>query len=282
MIFFPHAKINLGLDIVGRREDGYHLLETVMVHTDWEDVLELTPAERTELVVTGRDVCCPPEKNLVMKAYALLSEAVGGLPATRLHLHKNIPDGAGLGGGSADAAWTLRGLNELYALGLPREELARLAATLGADCPFFVYDGPQLCTGIGTDLAPIALPQELAQLTLAIVKPAESVSTAEAYRGVKVARPAESLAQKLSRPVGDWQATVENAFEATVVPLHPAIGAIKAELTAMGAVYASMSGSGSAVYGLFRGEDSDILSERLRAKFADAAVHCSRAEWNPL
>lgn len=277
MILFPHAKINIGLDIVGRLPNGYHLLETVMAHTDWEDILELTPAESTTLETTGRPVDCPPEKNLVMKAYRLMSEALGGLPPTRIHLHKNIPDGAGLGGGSADAAYTLRGLNELYNLGLPDEALADLAAQLGADCPFFIYDRPMLCTGIGTDLRPVELPEkELSALTLAIVKPAESVSTAEAYAGVRVATPFVPLAERVRRSVDDWQGLVTNAFEATVIPRHPLIGEIKEALESLGALYASMSGSGSAVYGLFPEVDADIMSDLLSKRFPEAAVHVCR------
>lgn len=274
MILFPHAKINIGLDIIGRLPDGYHELETVMIHTDWEDMLELTPsAGPTELLTSGRPVNCLPEKNLVMKAYRLLADTLGGLPPTRIHLHKNIPDGAGLGGGSADAAYALRGLNELYNLGLDRPQLASLAARLGADCPFFVYDEPMLCTGTGTDLAPVELPKEFHFLTLAIVKPDESVSTAEAYAGVKINRPAVPLACRVGRAVDDWQGLVGNAFEQTVIPRHPAIGAAKATLEAMGAVYASMSGSGSAVYGLFPRVDPAIMADLLEQRLPGCAVH---------
>lgn len=274
MILFPHAKINIGLDITGRRPDGYHLIETVMIHTDWEDLLELTPAkERTELEVTGRQMACPPEKNLVMKAYNLLADTIGGLPPTLIHLHKNIPDGAGLGGGSADAAYTLRGLNELYNLGLDKEHLTELAAKLGADCPFFIFDEPKLCTGIGTDLRHVELPAELQALTLAIVKPPFGVSTAEAYAGVTPGIPAEPLKQRVARPVAEWAPTITNAFEDSVIPLHSEIGRIKAELLAMGAIYASMSGSGSAVYGIFPHVDPTILSDLLGRQLTGCEIH---------
>lgn len=277
MILFPHAKINIGLDIVGRRDNGYHLLDTVMIHTDWEDLLELTQCEgQTELVVTGNPVNCPPEKNLVMRAYQTLANEVGGLPPTRIHLHKNIPDGAGLGGGSADAAYTLRGLNELYNLGLNKEQLADIAARLGADCPFFIYDEPMLCTGIGTDLRPVVLPKELNAFTLAIVKPPFGVNTAEAYSGVSIVIPEEPLKQRVARSVEEWQATIHNAFEDTVIPLHPQIGEIKEELLAMGAVYASMSGSGSAVYGIFPHVDATILGDLLTNRFPTATIHACR------
>lgn len=273
MILFPHAKINIGLDITGRRADGYHLIDTVMVHTDWKDVLELTPAQKTELVVTGREVNCAPEKNLVMRAYTLLADTLGGLPPTRLHLHKIIPDGAGLGGGSADAAYALRGLNEMYNLGLSRGQLAALAARLGADCPFFIYDCPMLCTGIGTDLTPIELPEELKAFTLAIVKPPFGVSTAEAYAGARPEVPEVPLAERVRESVENWQGLVTNAFELTVVPRHPRIGAIRETLGEMGAIYASMSGSGSAVYGIFPKVDPMVLADLLRSRFDGCEVH---------
>lgn len=279
MLLFPHAKINVGLDIIGRRDDGYRLLETIMLHTDWEDMLELTPAVdgKTTLVCSGRPVNCPPEKNLVMKAYNLLNNVTGGLPPTRIHLHKNIPDGAGLGGGSADASYMLRGLNEMYNLGYGNDQLAAFAATLGADCPFFIFDEPMLCTGIGTELKPIELNAELHSLTLAIVKPDESVSTAEAYAGVQIRVPETSLLQQVQKPISEWQGNVVNAFENSVIPNHPAIGVIKQSLLAMGAIYASMSGSGSAVYGLFPKSDSDIMADLLIKKFPNTAVHvCKR------
>ncbi len=278
MILFPHAKINIGLDILARRPDGYHILDTVMLHTDWEDLLELTPdADRTELVCTGNPVGCPPEKNLVTKAFNLLADTVGGLPPTRIHLHKNIPDGAGLGGGSADAAYTLLGLNRLYNLGLSREALADIAASLGADCPFFIYDEPMLCTGTGTDLRPVKLPdEELRKMTVAIVKPPFSVSTAEAYSGVKIRIPQIPLKERVSKSVTAWQEAVVNAFEESVVPLHPEIGEIKARLLELGAVFASMSGSGSAVFGIFPHVDHVILSDMLSSSFPDCRVHVER------
>ena len=246
MIIFPHAKINIGLDIIRRRDDGYHDIATVMVPTGWEDVLELTPAENTSLHVTGRKVDCPPEKNLVMKALRALETATGGIPPTRIHLHKIIPDGAGLGGGSADAAFTMLGLNRLYDLGLSGPDLMKIAAGIGADCPFFIADTPMLCTGTGTTMTEIDLPQ-LAGLTLAIVKPPVSVPTAEAYSRVTPSEPAVSLESRLlSLPVDRWQQSVGNDFEKSVLPRYPQIAHIKSGLLASGAVYSAMSGSGSA------------------------------------
>lgn len=277
MVVFPHCKINIGLDIVGRLPNGYHLLETVMIPAGWKDVLELTPATETQLTVTGRAVDCPAEKNLVMKAYTALADFTGGLPPTDIRLHKVIPDGAGLGGGSADAAFTLLALNDLYNLGFSKEILARIASEIGADCPFFIYSQPMLCTGTGTDLQPLELPEELGFFTVAIVKPPVGVSTAEAYRGVKIQQPARPLAQRVARAVEDWQGLVVNAFEDTVIPRCPRIGQAKAQLLSLGAVYASMSGSGSAVYGLFPHTDPEILADLIGRSLPDCQVnvfHC--------
>lgn len=251
MIQFACCKINLGLDVLRRLPSGYHELETVMMSVPWTDVVELTPSEHTELVVTGRRVDCPAEKNLVMKAYRLLSDELGGLPPTRLQLEKIVPDGAGLGGGSSDAAYVLRGLNELYNLGLSSEQLAALASRLGADCPFFIYDTPMLCTGIGTDLQPIDLPRELHGMYIVIVKPNVSVSTAEAYAHVVPSMRETPLSERIKLPLNRWQGVITNDFEASVFPVHPQLALIKDALIEHGAVYASMSGSGSALFGLF-------------------------------
>lgn len=278
MILFPHAKINLGLDITGKLPNGYHTLETVMVHTDWEDVLELTPAAETSLVCTGRTVDCPPEKNLVMKAFRLMETECGGLPPTRIHLHKNIPDGAGLGGGSADAAYTLRGLNELYNLGLPQERLAEAAGKLGSDCPFFIYDCAMLCSGTGMDMRTIELPPMLSSgLVLAIVKPPFGVSTAEAYAGVTPYKGhRKPLTERIELPIDRWQHAIGNDFENSVIAAKPRIGEIKARLLGLGAVYSQMSGSGSAVFAYFPKTDHVILADLLRKEFADCAVHVGR------
>lgn len=278
MILFPHAKINLGLDITGKRPDGYHTLETVMIPTDWEDLLELTQAEETRLVCTGRKVDCPPEKNLVMKAFRLMESETGGLPPTLIHLHKNIPDGAGLGGGSADAAFTLRGLNDLYCLGIPTERLAALAGMLGSDCPFFIYDRPMLCTGTGTELQPFELQSGILENhTLSIIKPPFGISTKDAYAGVRpYTGHRKPLTERLALPLDRWQSALGNDFERPVIIARPQIGEIKARLSVLGAVYAQMSGSGSAVFGLFPKTDSDILSDLLVKEFPECAVHVSR------
>lgn len=268
MILFPNAKINIGLDILRRRPDGYHDIETVMVPTGWTDILEIVPGtgNETTLTVTGHSIACPTEKNLVMKAYRIL-ESLTPIPPVDMYLHKAIPDGAGLGGGSADAAFALKGINEVLALGLHDDQLESLAAKIGADCPFFIRNRPVLCHGTGTEMRPS--PIDISGFTVAIVKPQESVSTAEAYAGVTPAIPQQPLCDRLLSPTHSWKNTVLNDFESSVIAKIPYVGRIKSRLYEMGAVYASMSGSGSAVYGLF---ENDILSDDIAGSFPDCAT----------
>lgn len=264
MIVFPNAKINIGLNIIGRRQDGYHNIETLMYPIPWSDVLEIVPAngDETTLTVSGRQVNCPPEKNLVMKACREFQreKAVGNVD---IYLHKIIPDGAGLGGGSADAAFTLVAMNDLFECNCSKEELAAMAAKIGADCPFFIYNNPCFATGIGTEFAPANL--NLSGTTIAIIKPQEGVSTAQAYAGVTPRLPEKSLEQLINMPIKQWQGIVKNDFEDSIFPILPLIPQVKDYLLSMGAIYASMSGSGSAVYGLF--PESDILADDLRKAF---------------
>lgn len=286
MILFPNAKINLGLYVTARRPDGYHDIATLFCPTAWRDVLEIVPAgaPRPEgapqftLTTKGRPIDCPPEKNLVMRAARAFADAAGCTRPYDIYLEKIIPDGAGLGGGSADAAFTLRGLNELEGNPLTAGQLHALAATIGADCPFFIYNRPMTATGTGTRLTPFDL--TLPQGVLAIVKPDESVSTAEAYRGVTPQAPAEDLAATLARDPAEWQGRLLNDFEPTVFAAHPRLALIKERLLKEGALYASMSGSGSSIFGLFAsgGKGGDIMSEqelgrRLREAFPGCAIH---------
>lgn len=275
MILFPNAKINIGLQILRKRPDGYHDISTVMYPVPWTDILEIVPAHGTEttLSVSGRKVECEPEKNLVMKAYRAL-EAITPLPPADIFLHKIIPDGAGLGGGSADAAFTLTGLNTIFSLGLSERELAEIAGGIGADCPFFVENKPMLCTGTGTTLTPYDI--SLKGMTVAIVKPGVSVPTAAAYAGVTPKVTSPTLPEMLgSLSPEEWQGRIVNDFEVSVFKAHPSIEAIKETLAKRGAVYTSMSGSGSAVYGLFDDtyiNRNDKLAEDLRKEFGGCDV----------
>lgn len=264
MITFPNAKINLGLNIVERRPDGYHNLETVFYPImGLTDVLEIVPATTTRLHCYGRTVDCPEEKNLVMKACRLMQREAG-VPEVDMHLYKHIPDGAGLGGGSSDAAHAMLMLNQMFGLGIGRERLAQMAATLGADCPFFIYNKPVMATGIGDVFSPASV--GLGGYTLLLVKPEVSVPTAVAYSRVSPQPSQSRLTQQLSLPVEQWQtAGVRNQFEPSVFAAYPQLAAIKSELARSGALYASMSGSGSSIFGIF---DNVNLAEAAARNFA--------------
>lgn len=263
MITFPNAKINLGLNIVARRPDGYHDIETVFYPIDLHDVLEIVPSlgGATMLHTLGNPVGCEPEKNLVMKAYRQMKWLHGSLPEADIYLYKHIPDGAGLGGGSADASFALKMLNEMGKQGLPDEQLAAMASQLGADCAFFVYNRPMYATGIGDKFAPVEV--NLSGYWLLLVKPPVSVPTGEAYSKVKPAPSDEPIPRVLQRPVLQWRDVLKNDFEPSVFACHPQLAQIKQQMYDAGALYASMSGSGSSLYGIF---ESDILAESASGK----------------
>ncbi|MBQ0097105.1 MAG: 4-(cytidine 5'-diphospho)-2-C-methyl-D-erythritol kinase [Bacteroidales bacterium] len=254
----PNAKLNIGLNVIGRRPDGYHNLESLFVPcTSLADELEIDEASEfsVEIIRDGRlmDGSAAgdwnPMKDLTVQAYRLLKKEFG-LPPVHIRLDKRIPVGAGLGGGSSDAAFALRLLSEMFDLFLPDTMLEIYAAELGSDCPFFVYNSPMFVTGRGEVLEPFELP-ELDDYRMEVVFPEVSVSTREAYAGI-VPSPAEiPLRQALARPVSQWKDCVFNDFEKTVFAAHPALADVKCSLYDKGAVYASMSGSGSAVFGLF-------------------------------
>lgn len=264
MVTFPNAKINIGLNIISKRADGYHNIETIMYPVCCCcDILEIVPAksDKTTLSISGRNVDCPVEKNLVMKAYRAM-ESKYGIPSVDIFLHKVIPDGAGLGGGSADAAFTIKTLNQLFDLNLSNAEMTSIAATIGADCPFFIYNKPMLATGIGTEFSSIEL--DLSGYNIVLVKPSVSVPTSQAYSGVKPIKPEIALVHQINKPIEEWQQTIKNDFEKSIFPIYPVISDIKQKLLDMGAEYASMSGSGSSVYGIFK---SDNLSAGSDCKF---------------
>lgn len=247
-----NCKINIGLDVLRRREDGFHDLETVMYPVrGLFDEIEIVPSGELRFVQNGIAVDCPDDDNLCVRAYRLMQSryGIGGATVT---LDKHIPFGAGLGGGSSDATAVILAANELFGLSLSEEELLDAAATLGSDTAFFVRNTPQLCCGRGEILTPTELP--LDGKYLVIMKPAEGVSTREAYSGVRPHLPETRLADALSRPVGEWSGVVKNDFEPHVFAAHPIIAQLKELLLAEGAEYASMSGSGSAVFGIFADE----------------------------
>lgn len=253
MLSFPHAKINIGLNIVRKRPDGYHDLETVFYPIPLQDVLEIRPLRGSNapyaFQLIGPSLGIRPEQNLVVKVYTALQEEFQ-LPPLDIYLQKRIPVGAGLGGGSSDAAFMLKALNETYDLGLSEADMEQRIARYGADCAFFISGRPAFATGIGDQLSPFDL--NLKGLTFVLVKPDISVSTKEAYAHVRPHEPQHNLKLLLSQPIEQWPGRVLNDFEDSVFAAHPEIAAIKSTLYDMGAAYASMSGSGSAVYGLFR------------------------------
>lgn len=251
MIVFPNAKINLGLDILRRRHDGFHSIDTIMVPVGWKDILEIVPAkgELTTLTLTGNALDCPMEKNLVYKAWKLMHDK-WRVPCVDIYLHKVIPDGAGLGGGSSDAAFTLKLLADMFAPELNDGVLASVAGQLGSDCSFFIYNKPMRASGRGTILAPVEL--DLSPYKVLIAKPRGcSVSTAAAYGAVTPYVPPKTVKQLIRKPVRQWQGNLVNAFEGPVSAMYPPISRLLEIMRSSGAVYFSMSGSGSAVYGLF-------------------------------
>lgn len=276
MIVFPNAKINLGLRITRRRPDGYHDIESLMVPVAWHDILEVVPGKGSAhtLTVTGRTVDCPPEANLVMKAVRALEDHLGApLPPLDFYLRKIIPDGAGMGGGSADASFALMAVNDLLGLGLSSDTLASVASRVGADCPFFIYNKVMAATGTGTTL--IAAPEaedalRRLGLTIAIAKPQAGVSTKEAYAGVVPDLPDGLLPAPIVATVAPdgWTAAgLVNDFEPSVMGKCHEIARVKAAMEELNPVYCAMTGSGSAVFGLFEHDDADKLSACLRSVF---------------
>ena len=256
MITFPIAKINLGLNIVERRTDGYHNLETVFFPVPVRDALEVVPMDEAfpsdpdcDLKVTNIAIEGNEQQNLVVKAYRLLKQDFPHMPRVHAHLHKAIPTQAGMGGGSSDCAAMLMLLNEMFELHLTEEQLIGYAARLGADCPFFILGQPAYAEGIGERLHPVSL--DLKGFRLAVVRPDIPVSTREAFSLINPRKPKKNCREIINQPIATWRHELVNDFEESVFALHPEIGAVKEQLYEMGAVYAAMSGSGSSVFGLF-------------------------------
>lgn len=254
MITFPNAKINLGLNIVEKRPDGYHNLETIFYPINLQDALEVTRRENNDkeytLHISGSPLEGEPEDNLVVKAYKLLKKDHPGLLPVDIHMYKHIPAGAGLGGGSSDAACMIKLLNDKFSLGLSTERMEEYAVKLGADCAFFIRNKPVFATGIGNLFEPVEL--SLKGYHIILIKPDIFVSTRDAFAEIKPVRPAVSLKEIVKQPMETWKHSMKNDFEDSVFKKFPEIAAIKDELYDLGAVYAAMSGSGSSVYGIFK------------------------------
>ncbi len=255
MVVFPPCKINLGLHILEKRPDGFHSIETCFYPAPWCDALEIIPSSSSSFSLSG--VAIDTDDNLCLRAIRLLRQKFT-FPEVKVHLHKTIPTGAGLGGGSSDAAATLTALNKIFSLNLSVASLRSLASELGSDCAFFVEPAPMIGRGKGDVLEPCAV--RLKNKHLVIVYPGIHSSTAEAYQGVRPHAAKKVLAQVLGRPVAEWRSTLVNDFEDSVFGRYPVLSKIKDELYALGAQYAGMSGSGSAMFGLF--DDSPDLTGR--------------------
>ena len=264
MVSFPPCKINLGLNVVSKRPDGYHEIITCFYPVPWTDVLEIVPARDFSFAASGMPIPGAAADNLCVRAYELLKKDFRIKPVA-IHLHKLVPIGAGLGGGSADGAHTLKILNDLFQLSIPLAKLQEYAAMLGSDCVFFTGDDPMLGTGRGEILTSIDV--SLKGKFLVIVKPEVHISTAEAFSGITPRSPATDLRINLeTRPVSEWKELIRNDFEENIFTRFPVIDALHKKLYALGAEYASMSGSGSAVFGIFGGQvdlkkefESDVI-----------------------
>ena len=249
MIQFPNCKINLGLSILAKRADGYHELETVFYPIAVSDALEILPAANLTMTQSGIAVPGDPAQNLCLKAYHLLKKDFPQLPPVQMHLHKNIPMGAGLGGGSSDGTAALIMLNQQFDLGLNEQQLIDYASQLGSDCPFFVYNKACHASGRGEILTPINL--DLSNYQFLLVHPGVHIATAWAFQQLNPNTKSESIRSIIEKPITDWKNTLINDFETPVYKAEPTLSVIKDQLYQLGAIYASMSGSGSSLFGIF-------------------------------
>ncbi|GJM59804.1 4-(cytidine 5'-diphospho)-2-C-methyl-D-erythritol kinase [Persicobacter diffluens] len=265
MISFPNAKINLGLDVISRRSDGFHNISSVFLPVDWKDALEIVPAAETTFESYGIHIPGNPDSNLCLKAYHLLAKDYP-MPTVRIILEKIIPIGAGLGGGSADASFTLKLLNEQFDLQLEEAALESYAARLGSDCPFFIKNQPILATGTGITFESVNV--DLLGYQILLVNPNIHIGTAEAYAGISPRVPELSVKEIIENyEIKAWKGLLKNDFEASIFPNHPEISKLKEDMYKAGAVYASMSGSGATVYGIFEG---DQKIEQIKEGFSDS------------
>lgn len=253
MVTFPNCKINLGLRILSKREDGFHDIETVFYPIPFKDALELIPHTNgnteVDLTATGLAVDGNPEDNLCIKAYNLIKKDFPQLPAIKLHLHKTIPMGAGLGGGSANAAFMLKLLNDKFQLNLSTPKLLNYSYQLGSDCPFFIINKPSFATGRGEVLEEIHV--DLSAYKIVLINPGIHINTGWAFSQITPALSKKSIKEIIQQPKETWKDELTNDFENPVFKAHPQIREIKEELYQQGAIYASMSGSGSTVFGIF-------------------------------
>jgi len=252
MICFPNAKINIGLNIIEKRQDGFHNIESVFYPINWKDALEVIDDKAVKLETSGLLIEGDSSNNLVFKAYELLKPLIPSKSKPHIHLHKVIPMGAGLGGGSADGAFALKLLNDFYHLNLSTVELEQKAAQLGSDCPFFIKNKPVFCFDRGTKFKDIHL--KLADYHVVLVNPNIHIGTAEAYSLIRPKKSKIQLMESIKSPIENWKNSITNDFETPLMLKYPRLSIIKNDLYQAGAVYASMTGSGSTLYGIFRNE----------------------------
>ncbi|MDD4148834.1 MAG: 4-(cytidine 5'-diphospho)-2-C-methyl-D-erythritol kinase [Bacteroidales bacterium] len=258
MISFPNIKINIGLDILAKRLDGYHNIESVFYPVNYTDILEIIPFGKFELINKGLTIDCPIEQNLCYKAWKLIDDN-HKIGTVKIILYKNVPFGTGLGSGSADAAFTLKMLNDMFNIGIINDILIKYASQIGADCAFFIKNKPAFASGIGTELTEIKL--DLSNYYLLICFSDISVNTTNAYKNCKPHLPEKKLADLIKLPIETWKSNIKNDFESSIFPDYPILSTIKEELYAKGAIYAQMSGSGSALFGIFKDNPNEIKIE---------------------
>ncbi|MFA9372422.1 MAG: 4-(cytidine 5'-diphospho)-2-C-methyl-D-erythritol kinase [Labilibaculum antarcticum] len=254
MLRFPNAKINIGLNIVEKRPDGFHNIETIFYPIPLTDGLEIADSNNKKSYTfssSGIPIDIDDKDNIVCKAFELL-RASNNIPPTNIHLHKNIPFGAGLGGGSSDAAFMIKMLNDHYKLGLSSDAMKNMAGQLGSDCPFFIANKPIFAEGKGDIFSEALI--DLSGYHIMLVKPNIHISTPEAYSKIIPSRPNKSVKELIKEPIENWKDLLFNDFEKSIFPNHPELEKIKNDLYDMGAIYASMSGSGSSLFGIFKGE----------------------------
>ena len=249
MILFPNSKINIGLHIIRKRSDGYHDLESLFYPIPLKDVIEIFPSNHFQLKISGLTIPGDERHNLCVRAYQLLKKVFPEIPSVSIYLHKNIPLGSGLGGGSSDGAFMLTLLNDAFQLNLSAEQLLEYATQLGSDCPFFILNKPSFVRGRGELLEPF--PVNLSDYSIALINPGIHINTEWAFSKVKPHQPKKSLKEIIKQPLTSWPSELVNDFEEPVFKEYPALKNIKQELYDSGALYASMTGSGSSLYGIF-------------------------------
>lgn len=263
MICFPNIKINIGLNIVSKREDGYHNIETIFLPVLYNDILEIFPSHKFELINEGIQIDCEIEKNLCYKAFKIVEKKFHISPV-KIILYKNVPFGTGLGSGSSDAAHTLILLNKIFKLNISDKDLLVLASSIGADCAFFIKNKPVIASGVGNIFKEIELNLEGKYLLLCL--PEVSINTANAYKNCQPKNPKNSLSELIKLPINEWKNNIKNDFEKTIFENFPVLNKIKEELYDKGAEYAQMSGSGSAVFGIFNEIPDTVLKNCINCK----------------